>query len=563
MEKLKKLLNNASALLKSVYKRFPITMVIIYLVTLIFVVGSEDLLEKLFDDEWFSTLAIATLGIVFVETWFDKTLPKAIGTTVSFMIALGFRTFFVADISDEINVFFNKILITYISVLSLLTIYKTIKNTDVRVEEYFLKAFANWGRTTFLYVLANLGIAVVIGAFQYLILDGEDIEFFSKLFVILFGCYYVPSLLHSATDMTQEHGKIIKALILYVSTPVTGFLLVIFYMYLAKITLAGKIFENEMFNILSWGYAVGMPIALLLKNYDATGKISKLSKIFILAFIPIIVLQFIAMTLRVNQYGLTSERYMGYILILFEIVLTALSLYKDGIHLDKIFLVLIGFVIVFLHSPINYIDFPDKTQVNRLEKMVENGFENLSKEEKKEVKTIYVYLKRGNEQDLINEALSEEVIRDIEEYEYDYYYDEYTDDYYSTNYEEEDEYGEEIEIEETSIYADAPFDGLDISDYSKIYEIYRRYDEEDKDYKNIEVKSREEEVIVTVDMTKFLDGLIESDYTNTEDEYLEENGLLKSNIENIDVFINDCNIDYEIYNEKVTDMDFEGYILVK
>lgn len=561
MEKLKKLLINASTLLKTVYKRFPITMVIIYLVTMIFVFGTEDFIDKLFDGEWMAMFAIATLGIVLVETWSENKIIKTIGTIISFMIALVFRTFFEAELTDEINEFLNKILVTYISIVSLLTIYKTIKNANVKVEEYFLKAFANWGRITFLYILANLGMSVVIGAFQALILDGEDLEFISKLFVILFGCYYVPSLLHSATDMTQERGKIIKALVLYVSTPVTGFLLLIFYMYLAKITLAGKIFENEMFSILSLGYAVGMPIALLLKNYDTSGKISKLSKIFILAFIPIIALQFIAMTLRVNQYGLTSERYMGYILILFEIVLTTLSLYKDGIHLDKIFLILIGFVIVFLHTPINYIDYPDVNQANRLEKMVENGFENLSKEEKKEAKTVYVYLKRSNKQELIEKTISENVIREIEEYEYDYYYDEYTDDYYSSNYDEE--YDDGIEIEETSIFADAPFDGLDISNYSKIYRIARYYNQEDEDYKKVEVKSREKEVVVEVDFTRFLDGLIKSDYTNTEDEYLEENGILKSNNENIDVFINDCNIDYEIYNEKILSLDFDGYILVK
>ena len=216
---------------------------------------------------------------------------------------------------------------------------------------------------------------------------------------------------------------------------------------------------------------------------------------------------------------------------------------------------------MFLHTPINYIDYPDVNQANRLEKMVENGFENLSKEEKKEAKTVYVYLKRSNKQELIEKTISENVIREIEEYEYDYYYDEYTDDYYSLDYDEE--YDDEIEIEETSIFADAPFDGLDISNYSKIYRIARYYDQDEEDYKKVEVKSREKEVVVEVDFTRFLDGLIKSDYTNTEDEYLEENGILKSNNENIDVFINDCNIDYEIYNEKILSLDFDGYILVK
>ena len=83
--------------------------------------------------------------------------------------------------------------------------------------------------------------------------------------------------------------------------------------------------------------------------------VKKFSKFLKIAFIPVIILQIITMSMRVNQYGLTSERYMGYILVLFEICLTTLSLYKDGRHLDKIFLIVIGFAFVFILSPLIFL----------------------------------------------------------------------------------------------------------------------------------------------------------------------------------------------------------------
>lgn len=551
MEKLKKLISNASVLLETVYKKFPITMVIIYAVTVLFVIGTDDFIDKLYDSGWMFTIGFSIMGTVFAETWFKdkiKQYPACIITTV---IAIVFKVIYDMELSDKVGDIFGNVYMSYAAVLSLLTIYKTIKDSNVTVEEYFLKAFANWGRITWLYMLANLGITVVIGAFVTLLLDGNDLGIISKVFTILVGCYYVPSLLHCATDMTQEHGKIIKALILYVSTPVTVFLLAIFYLYLGKETLSGRLFEKEIFGVLSWVYALGVPVALMIKNYDKTGKLKMLSKYLLIAFIPVIVLQSIALTIRVSDYGLTTDRYMGYILILFEIILSTVSLYKEGMYLDKIFLILIGFVAVFILSPFNYLDYPMNSQAMRLEKMVSDGFDNMDEEDKIEAKKLYTYLKRREGQDNMYRYIDQEELQKIDLYTFD-----------ESKYSDKD--GESgVGSKKEYIYASSDIDGVDISGYSKIYEIYTGYSDEITDYKNVKIKDKEKNVEVFIDFEDFVEGIIEAEIKDEEDEFLEREGRIKSKTGNELIILTKCNLDYELYSEKITDVDIEGYILVK
>ena len=49
------------------------------------------------------------------------------------------------------------------------------------------------------------------------------------------------------------------------------------------------------------------------------------------------VLQIIAMNVRVADYGLTESRYMGYLLIAFEVIFIALMIIKKAKYLDKCF----------------------------------------------------------------------------------------------------------------------------------------------------------------------------------------------------------------------------------
>lgn len=558
MEKIKNLFKDATELIKATYQKFPITVVVIFILTAIYTLAPESIIETFNDNDLYIVFTLGGLGTLFSEIWFTKNnLVKAIASAVSFIIAIVLKTIGDSELSDVAQMWFMKIMVTYISGLQLLTYYKIMKNENVNLPEFGIKVLSNWGRCTLTYILANIGIGMVVGAFVALILDGEGPDGIYRLFVLLGGGYYAPALINTITDMSGEHGKFIKKLIKNVFTPVMTFLLIIFYMFVVKITLEGTLLESEMFMALSWGFTVGVPVVLLRKNYDDNEKTKQFTNILIYAFIPFIVLQTIGMGIRVSNYGLTTSRYMGFVLIIFETIFIALSILKDAKYLKEILLVAFVMVIICVLSPLNFIDMPIRSQVKRLEKEYKNtNFESLSVEEKKEIKSIYLYIYRNDGEEFLKEKFTEAELNLIEEYEIPY----------------EDDYDENEELDLQYLSVRKDLDGADISEYRKIYSIDSIYTEQE-DYSKILLepsynsKNKEAELYdgLYVNLSELMDELINEHMTYDEDEYFEKdkNNIVKTNKSNVDLYITSLRFDYSPYVDYIDYFSCDGYLLVK
>ena len=83
--------------------------------------------------------------------------------------------------------------------------------------------------------------------------------------------------------------------------------------------ISGEPLNKSLFFILSLTFSLAIPGVILLKNYEGNKVVSVISNILFYSFIPLLILQIIAMNVRVGDYGLTETRYMGYLLIAFEI----------------------------------------------------------------------------------------------------------------------------------------------------------------------------------------------------------------------------------------------------
>ena len=552
MEKLKKIFSEALNVIKTTYQKFPITLILVYIFTFINVFMPEEFIDNFYDNDWHVVLALTMLGTLFSEIWYKENIIKYVGTAVSFIIATIFKILYESGISTDGELLLSKILVTYIATLSLLTFYRIMKNENVTLQEFGIKVLSNFGRTTLTYVLANIGIGIVITTFIALILDGEDIDGIERIFILLAGAYYVPAMIITITDMSIEQGKFIRKLITNIFTPVIAFLLVIFYMYVVKLMIEGTLFEANLFLALSCGFALGLPVVLLRKNYDNDEKTKKLTLFLVYAFVPFIVLQLIGMNIRVNQYGLTMARYMAFVLLFFESIFIFLSIYKEGKYLKEMLLVTVALVFICVLSPFNFIDVPNRNQIKRLEKIYSsNDFNSLSNEEKKNCKSIYVYLNRNDGEKLLEERFTKEELKQICDYVDDSYYDnddEY--DYNRTDY----------------VSVSKKLDGFDISEYTRIDKIsdYYRF-EERKDLSAMEIRDNDNAYNTYVDFKSVIDKLIDEDYMNNSDEYFEsnDNNVLKTKSENVDIYLTSISFDYDIYTEEISYFNYDGYVLVK
>ena len=548
MGKLKTFFSNISNSLKETFKKFPITIIIVYLTTLVCVFGTDDLVETFLDDMWFFMMIVWAIGTLFSEKLFKNIYIKSVGEIIALVIAIIFRWIIVEELFST-ELILAKIIVTYMSVIPLLTIYKMLKDSGVSVKEYAIRVLGNISKTSSIYLLANLGILVVILVFVELILDGNDYDILPRTLILLLGGFYVPAMINAITDVKQETGKFMKILLTGILMPVALFLIGTLYLYVIKIMISGELLNKSLFFILSLTFSLAIPGVILLKNYEENKAVSVISNVLLYSFIPLMILQIIAMNVRVGDYGLTESRYMGYLLIAFEIIFISLMIIKKAKYLDKIILVFAGFIIFGLLTPFNVFDVPVYSQTARITNMLKTveSFDKLSTEQKNECKKAYVYISNSTNFEYLYKKLSLDNIDAIKNYAIVYT-------------------GEDVEIrdydyEYLSMYNTNT--SINIDGFKKLYEAYEyRYGGE-IDVNNYIIKDKDGIIKVTVDIEDFLRQMYEADKTNTKESKFEEIRYLKTSNEDVVFCVSNFSISYESYRNKLETISLDGYLLVK
>lgn len=549
MGKLKTLFSNISNSIKETLKKFPITMIIVYMTTLLVVFGTDDFVEKFMDNMWFYAMGTWAIGTFFTETFFKKNFEKIIGGIGALLIAFGCRWVINERLYIE-NLNLTKMIITYMLVLPLITLYKIVKDSKLSLKEYALKILSNIGKTITMYILANIGVIIVIFVFMELILDGNDYHILVRTLALLLGGFFIPAILNSITDVKNEVGKFIKILLTYILMPVAIFLIGTLYLYIIKIMLSGEILNKSLFFILSLTFTLAIPCAILLKNYDESKSVLVMSNIIFYSFIPLMILQILAMNVRVKDYGLTESRYMGYLLIAFEIIVIILMIVKNSKHLDKSILVLAGLIIFGVLTPFDIYSVPVYSQTARITKMLKtvNSFDELSTSQKNECKKAYIYVENSFKPEYLNKKLTKEEKDEIENYVVIY----------------EDENGvNDYKYDYISIYDTKS--AIDVEGFKKIYPAYYNYDSyrqsDDSNLASYKIETEDGNIKVTVDIQDFVKQMCEADKQNTKETTFAQIRYLKTSDENVVFYVTDFSMSYELYSNKIDYISIDGYLL--
>ena len=261
-----------------------------------------------------------------------------------------------------------------------------------------------------------------------------------------------------------------KVLLTGILMPVALFLIATLYLYVIKIMISGELLNKSLFFILSLTFSLAIPGVILLKNYDDNKVVSLISNILFYSFMPLLILQVIAMNVRVADYGLTESRYMGYLLIAFEVIFIALIIIKKAKYLDKIILVFAGFIIWGVLTPFNVFDVPVYSQTARITKMLDSveKFDDLTDEQKNECKKALRYVENSQKSEYLDKKLTKEQKESIENH--------------VITYTEKDKYGYEVrdyDYEHLSVYNAKQ--EINIEGFKKLYQAKHEYNYSNKD----------------------------------------------------------------------------------
>ena len=546
-----------------VFREYPVTMGAIILAALIgaLMAGPIDYQSELYKtcEKTIAFCMILAFQTLAFEEVFRKKLPvRIIGCVCAGLFSLFCVYIFFADAellfgikADTVKEVLARIVVVYAVFMVGFSIYHMFRRLEEDFETYATRAFLELLKASVIYGLFALGLAIIIWIFNELIFDTDDLLEMVEIF--LAGGIYTPMCLKAISGKNEAPGKFFRFCILYVLQPMLLLAFAIIYIYIVKIFVADEIPSNQIFWILSFLFAVGMPIWTLIHGMNETeGFFAKATKFLPYAFLPFVLLQCWSISVRISEYGMTSDRYGAVILILCECIYFVLYLLHHLRKEETVSYILFALMAVSFFALLcpgtSFDDVVIRSQMKRLNATLENNTLNTQdKEIMSTIKSSYRVIDRISYkgEKVLEERFSEEEIEIIESFNE-----------YSSSY------------NETLYLSDSDrFTGYDISGYRTIYPV--RSNGSDKSGVvsfQLETRVDEKETLnefYEIDLSELADWTVANFNRSNSDDFTIAGREKYPLAPDIDLVIDHITLHIDTKKKTVTYIFFEGFALQK
>lgn len=252
-----------------------------------------------------------------------------------------------------------------------------------------LNGFWQYNKSLFLRFLAAIiysgvlyaGLCIALLSLKLLFdVDIPDRLWF-ELFVLIIGLFntwfFVAGVPEDFDQLenTQQYPRGLKFFTQYILLPLLILYLVILYAYLIKIVVGWTWPEGIVSYLILFVSVLGIFAILLIhpyRNQAENSWISKFSTVYYYTLIPLIVVLFFAIYMRINDYGITINRYAIFVL---GIWLSFTSIYfvlgKRNIKIIPMSLAVMMLVVSF--GPWGVFSVSERSQVDRLQKILKEN----------------------------------------------------------------------------------------------------------------------------------------------------------------------------------------------
>ena len=283
----------------------------------------------------------------------------------------------------------------YALLLILGTVYFCHRKSGAGFIEYMLHVLVNWCVTTAVFFVLSIGVALVLSVVDTLFFESYGMLGDTGIILVM-GLYYVPGCIMALqnTDSNIE-TPLGKLLLRYILPGMTICALLIVYVYLLKNLIMWEMPSNELFRIITGLFCFGMPIWVMNYYYQDGTRYMRILQKLPYALLPLIPIQTYAMCVRIYEHGMTQSRYMGMVMVAFEIA-TLLIWYFWKEKMERILIFsAVCVLIVFLLPGINVNSLSDRWQRTFLEsyyhKLLTQG--SLTQMERQRLRGAYRYLR--------------------------------------------------------------------------------------------------------------------------------------------------------------------------
>jgi len=385
-----------------------------------------------------------------------------VSLVISWIAALGFK-----ENSYDFNIDFMsfRVLLCYISATISLSLFFFFKNGKESFGNYCIKAFCGAMKAFFVYGVFAISAFLVIWIFNNLIYYIDNYFMTYRIEMLILGFVLYPCMIKGLSSTEGMVSKFSKILFGYIFTGILLVAFAIIYVYIIKIIVTWTFPSNEVFGILTGLFVCGLGIWTMAMGCT-DDKVVRYARIMPFLYIPFIVLQIMCLYMRISEYGITSSRYMGIALVIFEIVYFVVYsigfIRKKDLSFVLLFLLIVVSVTTYLVPGINMFS----AVVNSQKKSIEKYFasENKTDSDFSRAYDAFKEIKRDGSlegEKYIEEYLSAEQVNELQKK---------SDDYTS--------YGNRM----FSIKADNDRNPLQVDGYSYVYKIEERMYQDDEAY---------------------------------------------------------------------------------
>ncbi len=287
-------------------------------------------------------------------------------------------------------------------------------NKDESFEMYVIKILGRIFTTVLYSIVLYLGLAAILFTIDYLLeiqVEGQMYYYTWLTVVGVFAqCFFLGGIPEKGENIeVQKYSKVFKILMLYIVMPLISIYTLILYIYFCKVIITRQWPEGLVSHLVLWYGVISVGTLFLISPLKEFSQwVSNFTKILPKVILPLIVLMFISMGIRVNAYGITENRY--YVFVLGIWVFGSMGYYSISKKKKNILLLISLAIITFISicGPISSYSISKYSQNKRFEKlliannMLESGkiiksTGSVSKGDKSEINSILDYFNRKHE----------------------------------------------------------------------------------------------------------------------------------------------------------------------
>ena len=238
--------------IKSIFKSFPLTLIIGFLFTLFLAVIMD---TELVDEDIIANVSIFSvifaIGTFTTESIMKKKVNKkkllfyilsaVVAGLITFLVNIQNDVFGIENAIFVGNVF--KFAVTYFISLLLFSLFALYKMSGQRFNEYVTKVAVNMFKSSIIYSLIASGISTIIGILM-------------------------PKLMYSFVDVDGEVNRFFEIIFKYVLDVLLIIAFVVIYLYIGKILILREMPVNQIYRIAAALFILGVPIWTITSYFE-------------------------------------------------------------------------------------------------------------------------------------------------------------------------------------------------------------------------------------------------------------------------------------------------------